>query len=255
MRREVRVRYEAVSDRHAVVSVVSVDYRVAEHAAVCLSAYASEVSVIVSCRRSDEGDVDVALTGSNRSYAPSVRTHYGQAFQLARGDCLPDAPSYSRRFDVGDGAVFYHRHECAVRLAERGRAYPYVLETHLVDLFHYHVHYQVAFAEVMVERDGHAVVSLALLERVPDIRNKFGFLIVHYRTNGRSVKLDRLVVAVEIALKRLLPGKLEYFVRDFSSYCVYHPTDPPYIRLMPWPELSFSLLRRRTRCLSFCRPR
>ena len=140
-------------------------------------------------------------------------------------------------------------------LAQRCCAYGDILETHLMDLFHDHIHDEVAVSEVMVEGDCHSVMSFAFYESLPYIGYQLGFLVVHNRTDRRSYLGDRLVIQIEVALERFLTCKLEYLVRDVSSYCIDHITNPPYTHRKPWQALSFSWRRRRTRCLSSFRLR
>ena len=60
--REVRERYQAVSDRYYLICIITIHHSVGKHATVTLSADTTAVAVIVTGRCSNKCDIAVSYT-------------------------------------------------------------------------------------------------------------------------------------------------------------------------------------------------
>ena len=163
MGREVGIGHQAVCQGHYPVGVEGVGHGVGKNAAVRLAADGAEVPVLICRGSADECDIDLVLTCHQGPDTAAVAAHVGQALELAVGDGFADLASDARGTDVGDGAVLDIGDDVVVGLAQGGGADGDVLQAHLVDGVHDHVDDLVAFTEVVVEADGHAVMGVAEL--------------------------------------------------------------------------------------------
>ena len=223
--REVRERYQAVSDRYYILSTVAVDVGVTQNAAVGLAADTAEVAVIIGCGSADECDVNLCLTRYQRADTSAVAAHDRKALEFAVGDRFADLAADTGGLDAGDGAVFDHGNKSFVSLAQGSGCQCDVLKTHVVDLLHDHVDDQVAFTEMMVEADGHAAVRFAFDQGFTDILAHLTVLIVHYRTDNGSLSSERHAIFIIIALKGLFPRCSEDFIGNFPTDCISHITN------------------------------
>ena len=160
---EVGIGHQTVRQGHHPVRMEGVGHGVGKNAAVRLAADGAEVSVFVCRGSTDECDIDLVLTCHQGPDTAAVAAHVGQALELAVGDSFTDLASDARGADVGDGAVLDVGDDVVVGLAQGGCADGDVLQAHLVDGVHDHVDHLVAFTEVVVEADGHAVMGVAEL--------------------------------------------------------------------------------------------
>ena len=219
--------HQAVGDGDHVVGLIAVHVGVAQNAAVGLAADAAAVAVLIAGGCADEGDVHMGLAGDKGADTAAVAAHGRQTLQLAVGDGLADLAADAGGLDVGDGAVLDHGDQIIVGLAQRAGADGDVLQAHLLDLFHDHADHEVAVTEVMMERNGHAVVCVALDEGLVDVLDHLVVVVVHHgRDHGASL-LEGLAVLVVIALKDLFAGLLQDLFGNVSADSVDHNYKSP----------------------------
>ena len=164
----------------------------------------------------------MGLAGDQSADTAAVAAHGSQTLQLAVRDGLADLAADAGGLDVGDGPVLDHGDQIIVCLAQRAGADGDVLQAHLLDLFHDHADHEVAVTEVVVERNGHAVVGVALDQSLVDVLDHLIVVVVHNgRDHGASL-LERLAVFIVIALKDLFAGLLQDLFRNISADCVDH---------------------------------
>ena len=223
----VGVIHEAIGDSDDIVSHLGVHIGVAQHAAVGLAAHAGAVAVLIAGRCTDEGDVHMGLAGLDGADTAAVAAHGSQTLQLAVGDGIADLAADAGGLDVDDGTILDHGDEGVMSLAQRACAQGDVLEAHLVDLFHDHADHEIALAEVVVEGDGHAVVSVALDEGLVDVLDHLVVVVAHHGGDFRAGLLESLAVLIVVALKDLFAGALEDLFGNFSADCVQHNYKSP----------------------------
>ena len=129
--------------------------------------------------------------------------------------------------DAGDGAVLNIGDDGVVGLAQGGGADTDVFQAHVMNLLHDHVHHIVALPEVVVEGDGHAVVSAALLQRLPDGVDQLAPGRVDFGPHGGRRLGILLAVVKESAAENVPAGDLQNLLGDIAAYCVDHTRSPP----------------------------
>ena len=248
-------RDKAVGDGYDLVSVVAVHEGIAQHAAVALTADALAVAVIVAGGRADKGNIDGRLAGLDGTDTAAVAAHDGETFQLAFRDSLPDLAAHTAGLDVGNRAILNHRHQRVMRFAEGTCADGDIFDAHLVNFLHDHVDDQISIAEMVVEAQRHAVVGTTLDKGLVDRADEFARVMVHHDLGDRPLLVELGAILIVVALKDFLAGDFQNLFRNFSAYCIFHITNPPYIRRRPLPVQLCAWHRRRTQCQSSCRPR
>ena len=217
---EVRERHHGVGDGDDVVGVAGIHDAVGQHAAVALAADAAEVTILVRGRRTDKRDVNVHVPFFNGAHAAAVAPDDRRRREPAEGYVLADTITDAGGLDADDGALFDHRCDTAVRLAERRRADREVAEAHLLCGLEHHVDDVVTVAEVMMEGKDHAVPRAALLECLADAPDHLASLRIDHAAHRRRRLRIRLVVPVRAAPERLLPIALQNLVRDVPAHCI-----------------------------------
>ena len=75
MGREVRERYQAVSDRYYLICIVTIHHSVGKHATVTLTTDTTAVAIVITGWCSDKCDINSCLTALDCSYTATVGTH------------------------------------------------------------------------------------------------------------------------------------------------------------------------------------
>ena len=223
----VGVSHQTIGDSHNVIGHLSVHISIAQDAAVGLAAHTGAVAVLVTGGCADECDIHVGLAGLNGADTAAVAAHGSQTLELAVGDGIADLAADTGGLNVQDGTVLDHGDQSVMSLAQRACAQGDVLDAHFVDLFHDHADHEVALAEVVVERDGHAVVGIALDERLVDVFDHLVVVIAHHGSHFRAGFLESLAVFIVIALEDLFAGALQDLFGNFSADCVDHNYKSP----------------------------
>ena len=218
--REVRERHHGVGDGDDVVGVAGIHDAVGQHAAIALAADAAEVTILVRGRRTDKRDVDMHVPFFDGAHAAAVASDDRRRRESAEGYVLADTVTDTGGLDADDGALFDHRCDTTVRLAERRRADREVAEAHLLCGLEHHVDDVVTVAEVVMEGKDHAVPRAALLECLADTADHLTSLRIDHAAHRRCRLRIRLVISVRTAPKRLLPIALQNLVRDVPAHCI-----------------------------------
>ena len=154
------------------------------------------------------------------AHAAAVASDDRRRREPAEGYVLADAVTDAGGLNADDGALFDHRCDAAVRLAERRRADREVAEAHLLCGLEHHIDDVITVAEVVMEGKDHAVPRAALLECLADAPDHLASLRIDHAAHRRCRLRIRFVIPVRAAPERLLPIALQNLVRDVPAHCI-----------------------------------
>ena len=263
--RSVRIRHEVVGEDYHLVGVVSIGQRVTERTADALGVLrarvAAGVAERVGRRSAEERHVDVQLARSDSLAASAVRAEHHRLLHQSVRNLLSQFAAQTRCRNLCDHAVADVLDERFVHVLQARSCEVQILESHLCELSHNHVHHLVSTAEVVVERYCHAVlqsrVANSLLER-----HEFGaFLLQFEARRDVLVCLYIIIYALSHCLSYLL-GEGMSFVQcaHAMSSCLITPeasaksmtrcarittgrsTILPFTAITPEPFFSASLM-------------
>ena len=238
--RLVRVIDQRVGDHHDFVGPAGVADRIAEGAAVRLSARTGGVAALVGGGGGEEGDIDVHLAGLDGARAAAVRADNRRGLELTGGNDLADAAADAGGLDADDLTLLNVVRHVVMGVAERGGGDGDVLEAHVLDEdLHHGRSGLVTVAEVVMEGDGHAVMGAAALARLADGRAQLAVLRGLASARLGSGLLHIGAIEVVLALVDFL-AVCQRLLRDIPAYCVNQLyslllTDRRGRRPKPWP--------------------
>ena len=220
--RGVRIRNQIICDDDDLVRILRVDLGITEgtahRAALLLTDVAVGIAEGIAGRCTEERHVDVEFASGDRRCTAAVRTENDREVHQAAGDLLCELPAHAAGLDVCDNTVldmFDHRGMAA---RQRAGCDGQVFDAHSCDLIQHHVDDVIAVSEMVVERNGHAVLQAGLDDRFVD---RFQDLarISHMTFLNRNAGLKRTV--------------LRYLI-DMSDFRNVHLIPPAPLPLHRW---------------------
>ncbi len=178
------------------------------------------------------------LAGLDGARTAAVGTDDGGRFELALRHHVADTAADAGGLHADDAAVFDVVGNHVVRAAQGGGSHGDVLDAELLHRsLNDHVGHIVAVTQVVMEREGAAVLAAALTQRVGNGLNQLGLLGLFITAGLGGGLLHILAVHIVLALIDLLAAGQEV-IGNISAYCVSHTRSPSY---SPQARASFSV--------------
>ncbi len=115
----------------------------------------------VAGRRSEERDVDVQVTARDGAASSAVAAEHHRLLHQPVGNLLGEFTAQTGGGNPGDDPVPDVFDQRGVDIGKAGRRQMQVLEAHLGQFVHHHIHNLVTAAEMVVEGDRHPVLEAA----------------------------------------------------------------------------------------------
>ena len=196
--RHIGIGHEVVGQNHHLVGILGIGLGIAERATDRLGVLRARITGCVTRRVArrcaEESHVDVQVAVADGRATTAVRTeHNGFLHQTVR-NLVGEFAAQSAGRNFRHHAVFDVLDERFVNVLQARSGHVQVFETHFGQFIDHHVHHFVATAEVVVERNRHAVFQSAATDGFFQ-RAKFRFVLL--KVCARSDVLAAFVLLID----------------------------------------------------------
>ena len=246
MCRKIRKRHQAVRNCYDPVCIISIYHRIGQYSAICLSTDTTTVSIIITRRCSDKCNIQVYFSCFDCPNSAAVRAHHCKPFQFSLRNRLSNLTAHTGRLDSRNRSIFHVRHQSCMRFPKRAGTNGNIFNTHFMDFFHHHIYNQITIPEMMMKSNCHAIPDFTFYQCLMNCFHQFTAIGIHHTAGFRTIFPIFITIIIMHSVKYFFSCYLQYFLGNFSPYCIFHFTVPPRTHRKPWPVQWFALRHHKT---------
>ena len=254
MCRKIRKRHQTVRNCYDPVRIISIYHRIGQYSAICFSTDTTTVSIIITSRCSDKCNIQVYFPCFDCPNSAAVGAHHCKPFQFSLRNRFSNLTAHTRRLDSCNRSIFHVRYQSCMRFPQRTGTNGNIFNTHFMDFFHHHIYSQITIPEMMMKSNCHAIPDFTFHQCLMNCFHQFAAIGIHHAAGFRTIFLIFITIIIMHSVKYFFSCCLQYFLGNFSPYCIFHLTVPPRTHRKPWPVRLFALHHHKMQYQSSFRP-
>ena len=254
MCRKIRKRHQTVRNCYDPVRIISIYHRIGQYSAICFSTDTTTVSIIITRRCSDKCNIQVYFPCFDCPNSAAVGAHHCKPFQFSLRNRFSNLTAHTRRLDSCNRSIFHVRYQSCMRFPQRTGTNGNIFNTHFMDFFHHHIYNQITIPEMMMKSNCHAIPDFTFHQCLMNCFHQFAAIGIHHAAGFRTIFLIFITIIIMHSVKYFFSCCLQYFLGNFSPYCIFHLTVPPRTHRKPWPVRLFALHHHKMQYQSSFRP-